>query len=206
MKHIILMFIIILAFTSGCTNVKNDRIEGSNVVDKQREVIEKALDKEEQLNDAPEDFVDEQPIETKDTQEQSDTLIDQNEIIDETKKEEETLKELYITVNGQTRKVNLYDNQTTNELLMMLPMTITMDDLHRNEKYIYLDQNLSTQSQSIANIQKGDLMLYGSNCLVLFYESFPTTFQYTPIGKIENPISLDQIVGSGSIQVTFELK
>ena len=55
------------------------------------------------------------------------------------------------------------------------------------------------------NINAGDLMLYGSNCLVIFYESFSTSYSYTKIGHIDNPEGLAETLGSGNIKVTFEV-
>ncbi|MGX8835468.1 cyclophilin-like fold protein [Amedibacillus sp. YH-ame6] len=132
--------------------------------------------------------------------------IQNNTIINEKKREVETLKELYITINDQSSKIILYDNKTTKELKEILPISFSMEDLHRNEKFVYLNQNFTTNSQTIAQIHKGDIMLFGSNCLVIFYESFLTTFQYTPVGKIENLSVLDKIVGNAVIEVYLEMK
>ena len=43
-------------------------------------------------------------------------------------------------------------------------------------------------------------MLFGNNCLVIFYESFDTSYSYTKIGHIDN---LDNL-GNGSIIAKFE--
>ncbi len=72
-----------------------------------------------------------------------------------------------------------------------------MKELNGNEKYVYLDDNYKTNSERVGQIQKGDLMLYGDSCLVLFYESFSTGFSYTRLGKVEGDLSTiagDQIV------------
>lgn len=47
-------------------------------------------------------------------------------------------------------------------------------------------------------------MLYGSDCLVLFYETFTTSYRYTPIGRIENPATLAEELGSGSVTVHMQ--
>ena len=46
-------------------------------------------------------------------------------------------------------------------------------------------------------------MLYGTDCLVIFYESFSTSYSYTRIGKIDNPDGLENVLGPGSIQISI---
>ena len=47
-----------------------------------------------------------------------------------------------------------------------------MSELNGNEKYFYLESALPTVSEQVEEIHAGDLMLYGDDCLVLFYQSF----------------------------------
>ena len=46
-------------------------------------------------------------------------------------------------------------------------------------------------------------MLYGSDCLVLFYQSFTTIYSYTPLGQLTDPTGLAQALGSGNVEITF---
>lgn len=108
-----------------------------------------------------------------------------------------------ITVNSQTFHGELYDNETTKEFASMLPMTLTMQELNGNEKYHYFDSALPTNASHPTGIHAGDLMLYGNNCLVLFYEDHTTSYSYTPIGRLDDPAGLERALGSGSADITF---
>jgi len=50
----------------------------------------------------------------------------------------------------------------------------------------------------------GDLMLYGNNTLVLFYESFNSSYSYTKLGYVDNPTGLAAALGNGNVVVKFE--
>ena len=111
----------------------------------------------------------------------------------------------YVTlkINNKEYKLILYDNDTARDFLKMLPLTITMNDLNGNEKYHNLSTTLTTKSERVGSIKRGDFMLYGNNCLVLFYESFSTSYSYTRIGYIENTDGLKDSLGRGSIEIAF---
>ncbi len=96
-----------------------------------------------------------------------------------------------ITINNKEYTLELEDNQTTRELFNILPLNITMEELNGNEKYIYLDNKFITNSRVPEIINKGDVMLYGNNCLVIFYKTFTTSYSYTKIGHINNLEDLD---------------
>jgi hypothetical protein len=113
---------------------------------------------------------------------------------------------LKIKVGTKTFSATLLDNATTAALKKMLPMTLEMIELNGNEKYVRLPDNLPVNASNPRTIHTGDLMLYGSNTLVLFYESFSTTYTYTKIGQIEDASGLAAALGAGNVKVSFELE
>jgi len=111
-----------------------------------------------------------------------------------------------ITIDSKIFIVTLDENKTTAALKVIMPLTLNMNELNGNEKYFQLSTNLPTKMENIGNIQEGDLMLWGTNTLVLFYKSFQTSYKYTKIGRIENPTDLASVVGLENINVIFELE
>src|SRR5918993_1258643 len=113
---------------------------------------------------------------------------------------------LKISIGTNTFTATLHNNATVTSFKLRLPMTVNMEDLNANEKYFDLPNNLPTNASNPGTIQAGDLMLYGSNTLVLFYTTFSTSYNYTPLGRIENAAGLAAALGSGNVAVTFELQ
>ena len=111
----------------------------------------------------------------------------------------DNVKNMEVTINNKKYKATLEDNETVSEFLKILPQEFNMKELNDNEKYVYMDYSLPTKSSNPKYIEAGDIMLYGDNCLVLFYKSFETSYSYTKIGHIDNLADL----GSGNITFTF---
>ena len=123
---------------------------------------------------------------------------------DEEHEEDAVMPQIKIEAGGQTFTATLLDNPTTRALLERLPMTVSMGELNGNEKYYYLPESLPTNSQRPGNIRAGDLMLYGSDGLVLFYESFSSGYSYTRLGNIDDLSNLVVALGRGNVDVTFK--
>ena len=115
-----------------------------------------------------------------------------------------TAMSINVIVGNKTFTATLADSETGRAFAQLLPMTITMNELNGNEKYHYLDSSLPTDRYQPGTIQAGDLMLYGNNCVVLFYKTFSSSYSYTRIGKIDDPSSLAAALGSGNVSVRFE--
>ena len=109
-----------------------------------------------------------------------------------------------ITISvGGTRFAAVVENtETGRAFLEKLPLTISMNELNGNEKYCY-GVTLPTNASHCDAIAAGDLMLYGSDCLVLFYGA-AGGYSYTRIGRLVSTDGLADALGSGDATVTFE--
>lgn len=112
-----------------------------------------------------------------------------------------------ITVVTSEFIATLENNPTANAFIQLLPLTINMSELGGVEKYYYFPSGstLPTNVCNVGTIQTGDLMLYGNNCLVLFYTTFNTSYSYTKIGQIDDVTGLATALSTGSVTVTYEL-
>ena len=117
-----------------------------------------------------------------------------------TNNSKEVIDSMKITINNKEYKINLENNETTIKLIKLLPLELEMYELNGNEKYANLDNNLPTNASNSKEINAGDVMLYGNNCLVIFYKSFKTSYTYTKIGHIDNLPNL----GNDNIIVKIE--
>lgn len=81
-----------------------------------------------------------------------------------------------------------------------------MIELNDNEKYAQLPKSLPTNASVPSRIEAGDLMMYGSSTLVLFYKGFNTSYSYTKIGKIDDVTGLTTALSAGDVKVSIEVK
>lgn len=111
-----------------------------------------------------------------------------------------------IKVNSHVFTATLSDNNTAKVFKESLPMTINMIELNGNEKYFDLPYSLITNSWHPKTVKEGDLMLFGSKTLVLFYNAHSTTYSYTKLGAIDNITGLSYALGSGNVTVIIEME
>ncbi|HIQ94057.1 TPA: hypothetical protein IAB29_02850 [Candidatus Ventrenecus stercoripullorum] len=128
-------------------------------------------------------------------------IIKENHNLESEELSMETQTQISILINGRPFEASLEQNETTQAFQKLLPLKITMNELNGNEKYRYLESMLPSNPIKVETIEAGDIMLYGDNCLVLFYEDFKTSYSYTRIGKIENVEELQEVIGTGSIEI-----
>ena len=111
---------------------------------------------------------------------------------------------IQVTVNDTQFTATIEDTAAGQELLARLPLTLSMEELHGNEKYCYAGGSFGGEAYVPDTIEAGDLMVFGSDCLVLFYETFSNGgWSYTRVGRIDDPSGLADACGPGTATVTF---
>ena len=118
------------------------------------------------------------------------------------KHEDAEMKTIAITIGDEKFTLQLANTAAAEEIAAATPFELLMKDLNHNEKYYY-GESLPTAEYDVKTIHAGDVMLYGDNCIVLFYKDFETSYRYTKIGKITDPTKLAGAVGDGDINVIF---
>ena len=120
----------------------------------------------------------------------------------------EDKEQYYLKIKGKEYQIQLEDNETVNKIKSKFPLTITMTNLNSNEVYYYFTgESFPTNIKSVGTINQGDIYLYQSNCLVLFYKTFTTSYSYTKIGKVIAPNGLDTLIGSDkTVEVQWFIK
>lgn len=190
-KKVIVIFIVIillLAIVIGCTQNNINISNTDNIVANDNQTSENSENIEE-INTENSIANSEETIE-----EGSENMTNQSENI-----------KINLIVNNKTFSATLNNNETVKELISMFPMTLHMSDLNANEKYHYLDSSLVTNSSNPRRINAGDIKLYGNNCLVVFYDSFNTSYSYTDLGEVDNVEGFISELGRGDVTMTFEL-
>ncbi|MCC8146245.1 MAG: T9SS type A sorting domain-containing protein [Bacteroidales bacterium] len=115
-------------------------------------------------------------------------------------------QKLKITIGSNEFTATLNDNETVRAFVDILPLTVHMNEMGGYEKYHYLPQNLPGSATNPGTTYEGDLMIWASNCLVLFYTTRSTSYSYIRLGRIDDTSGLRQALGTGNVEITFELE
>lgn len=109
-----------------------------------------------------------------------------------------------LVVNNKTFPVRLVKNKTAQALVELLPLSLSMEEMNGKEKYVYLCEYLPSVPSCPHKIEMGDVMLFGSNCLVVFYQSCTTRYSYTRIGRVEQANQFRQELDNADVRITIE--
>lgn len=110
---------------------------------------------------------------------------------------------LKITVGSKEFHATLA-GQAAEKLIGLLPLDVTMNEHNGNEKYYDLPGRMPGRATSTGRVEAGDLMIWSSSTLVLFYADARTSYSYIRLGRIDDPSGLREAVGRGSVRVRFE--
>jgi hypothetical protein len=140
--------------------------------------------------------------------EKSATLPNESIVVEEAPKDLISMKEdsIVVKIGNQSFTAVLLNNETAKAFKALLPLTLKMTELNDNEKYASLPKHLPISPIVPSRIQAGDLMMYGTNTLVLFYQPLSTSYSYTKLGSIIDPTQLANVVGNGDLTIHFDIK
>ena len=111
-------------------------------------------------------------------------------------------EDMKLIVGGKTFTVRRENNETVQALKAQLPLDLEMTELNGNEKYYYYS-TLPTSATRPGTIRAGDIMLFQSNTLVIFYDTFESDYAYTRIGSVTDPEGLAEALGTGDVRVEW---
>ena len=110
----------------------------------------------------------------------------------------------YIKLNGKEFEFEFKDTEVANQIKSKLPFTVKMTNLNGNEVYYqFSGESFTPNHKAVGTINMGDIYLYQSNYLVLFYKTFTTSYSYTEIVKLKDATGLDTIIGSSDIEIEW---
>lgn len=115
-------------------------------------------------------------------------------------------KQLILTLENKVLKARLEDNPTTRNLIKNLPMTLTMHDLYRREKYAKVS-GLTVEETTIPHYSRGDISYWTpGEALVIYYEGNQEALNgLIKIGEISNGVeSLASY--SDEVKVTIDIQ
>lgn len=113
---------------------------------------------------------------------------------------------MWMTIGERRFAITLTHTAAARAFAAQLPLTLDMADLNGNEKHAELPQALPVSASRPGTIHQGDLMLYGSSTLVVFYLGFDTSYAYTRLGRVDDPEGLAQALGQQAVRIHFSKK
>lgn len=119
--------------------------------------------------------------------------------------EVETMK-LMLEINGYEFEATLEDNESVNEFVEILkesPIEVNMSDYAGFEKVGSLGATLTSNDTRITT-NEGDIVLYMSNQVVIFYGS--NTWEYTKLAHVDDLGNWKEALGAGDVTVRLSIK
>jgi hypothetical protein len=143
----------------------------------------------------------------KETKTVTDSAVESTQTASEVTQNETQATEMKIkiNVNGSTFSATLEDNAAAKEFYEIIKtegLTVEMSDYSGFEKVGSLGRTLSANDVQ-TRTKSGDIVLYNSSQLVMFYGS--NSWSYTRLGRIDNLNGWEDALGSGNITAEFNV-
>jgi len=110
---------------------------------------------------------------------------------------------MWMIVGERRFSITLADNEAARAFAALLPLSLDMAELNGNEKFADLPKALPTAASRPGTLRTGDLMLYGSRTLVVFYLTFTSSYAYTRLGRVDDAAGLAEALGQHGVRVLF---
>jgi len=110
---------------------------------------------------------------------------------------------MWMTVGERRFAITLADTEAARAFAALLPLTLDMEELNGNEKKKELPNSLPTDAHRPGTIRTGDLLLWGSRTVVIFYLTFDSPYTYTRLGRVDDPAGLAHALGRRDVRVVF---
>jgi len=112
-----------------------------------------------------------------------------------------------LRVNDKIITATMIDSKTTQDFISLLPLTLTMNDLFRREKYAHLPKAISTEGARSHTYEVGEIVYWSPGPdVAIFYrqdgERIPAP-GIIVIGKIDSGV--ESLNVAGSVKVTIEI-
>lgn len=110
-----------------------------------------------------------------------------------------------LIIGSKEFELQLEDNATVDELARHSPITLTVDDYGGKEKVGSLPVAIRAgQSYAPRRVKAGDVFVYGSDSLVIFYTPGTNSWGgYRAVGTLFDAGALEEFIGSGAETVTL---
>lgn len=112
-------------------------------------------------------------------------------------------RRIWMAIGERRFSVTLADSEAARAFAAQLPLALDMPDLNGNEKHAKLAKALPAKASRPGTIRAGDLMLWGSDTVVVFYRTFDSPYEYTRLGRIGNAAPLPDVLGRGQVRIVF---
>jgi hypothetical protein len=108
-----------------------------------------------------------------------------------------------LTVNGRSITATLIDSPTTRDFIILLPLTLTLEDYAGTEKIAYLSRKLSEEDAPEGyEPSVGDITYYAPwGNLALFYKDFGYAKGLIKLGSIDEGVNVFNVPGSVTVTV-----